>query len=228
MNGVALPRILPLAFLAASCGGESRPQIVKGQVDRAMFPVVVTEARAWRDDTLMATSPLDLEGGFLLVLPIGGPYRFELATVNGGDAIPLLDVNGTELRLQVCTVKDPIFVGALYPQEDPCRSFACSNASAQSAECQKAAADLHMDRWQELGCENMVELDCSDPNGMNDERSCACFIIEEERARACIPLEEEENRLCFEPSPDCRQQFVAMALEMFEPLPMSCDPGDEQ
>jgi hypothetical protein len=130
-------RLLPTLLLAA-CGGTSAAQVVTGRVDTASFDAPPVEVRAVRGAVVVAASPVEEDGSFLLALGEGKPARLELHDGAGG--ITLVGDPGPDevLAIEVCEPGAPIELGEVRFSLDACgKTDECRRSEREVAECRE-------------------------------------------------------------------------------------------
>jgi hypothetical protein len=159
-----VPRVLPLLLLAAACGRELAPQIVKGEIASVGpgltgQPLAIDRVRATDYLGLAAQSRIDAVGGFLLAVPLGGPYRLELIATDG-QRIPLDLTEPPRAGLTVDELCPPIDLGGIHVVPAQCPPGACAAPASAYDQCRVLRC-----QEQAMTCQEVMRERCaSDPD----------------------------------------------------------------
>lgn len=223
------PATLSLVFVAAACGGEVTPQLLRGRVDETGFPAGVAEVQVWSGTALVAAAPLNARKEFVLALLPGGPYRLQLALAIPSEPIVVTNAfvqpnmmnadPGSPLEIYVCQPSGKAEdIGLMGPVMPPCRNPLCEVALDELSACtmnEQASCFLDLEM---SNCPRQRDIDCAmDP----DPQLCAadhyCTGMESRCNEVCFPQMDRAGWACSQAPTECSEQPIAAFLQPSDP-----------
>lgn len=150
----------------AACGGEIAPQIVRGRISMAEFPVepAIESVAAIAREGAVARGLVGEDGGFVLAIPAGEMYRLAIET-RALEEYPLFDVEGYATAVGcVGGVHD---LGAIAAVLGTC----CDSMRIEVGDCLGTGARCEVEQARLAAClEHVNAPECVRVDGAQTER----------------------------------------------------------
>lgn len=197
---------LSLVVVAAACGGETPPQLIRGQIVGSELSAGA-EAKAWSSEDLIAAAPLNARGlgqEFILALPPGGllqRYRIEIAPA-GAPPFPVLGPDEQSvLLIAVCSPALEPYPLLIEKRQQPCpEERKCGDALFVQEECLKKAMAYCEASAQEVAlCDEMIRNDCAPEMDPICQMNHPCWQMVSACREPCLDERNSVNELCSQP-----------------------------